>query len=1487
MSEFFDRVSKLSPKRLAYLATELNAELERLKSAATEPLAVVGVGCRFPGGVTGPDSFWQLLVDGRDAITEVPPDRWDLDAYYDPDPDAPGKVSTRWGGFLDAVDQFDPDFFGIAPLEAVSMDPQHRLLLETTWRALEHAAISPARLAGTRTGVFIGCGNSDYGRLVFSDEQRIDAYAALGNSFSVAAGRLSYFLGVHGPALTVDTACSSSLVAVHLASRSLRAGECDLAIAGGVSLILSPGPTITLSKARMMSPDGRCKAFDASANGFVRAEGCGVVLLKRLSDARADGDRVLAVIRGSAVNQDGRSSGLTAPNGPAQVAVIREALANAGLEPDDVELIEAHGTGTSLGDPIEARAIAEVFGVGRTAGSTLRVGSLKTNIGHAEAAAGVAGLIKAVLALWHGKIPRSLHLKSLNPYIDWKGLPIEVATSELPWQAERGKRVAGVSSFGFSGTNVHVVVSDFVEPEVQAAASMRPPSWLLTLSARSESALAELAAAYEAALARVPAPDLADVSRTASAGRSHFEHRLAIAAATTAEAAERLADHRSGRRHSRIRRGQSSRSARPPVVFMFTGQGAQSPGMGRQLFDLQPVFRRELERCAEILDPLLDEPLLEILFSGASRAEPGTRIALDETQRAQPALFALEYALAMMWRSFGVEPTYVLGHSVGEYVAACVAGVFSLEDGLTLIAERGRLMASLPAGGAMAAVHADEGRVERAVRAVARGACEIACYNGPSNVVISGDGHAVDAVVASLRQEGIESTRLAVSHAFHSPLVEPVLDALESAAAKVTFQAPRIAVVSNLTGEIAAPDLITTPRYWRRHAREPVRFAQSIAALTKAGQPAFLEIGPHPVLTAMARSIDDAPRVWAHSLERNRPDWDVLLDGVAELYVSGVNFDWEAFHAPYGAKKVDLPGHPFQRRRFWIERASTRAQAAHATEEIWRRARDAGLRQSQNAPLGVRVETYPEKFARLARLTTAHAANTLSRLGAFAQPGERHDVDSLIRRLGISALYARMLQRWLERLADEGLLRRDGSAFVSDRPLSGSDLEPAMAATERALADDPHFLAYVRNCSDKLTDVIAGRESPLETLFPGGSSTLADNLYAAANINRYTNAVAGAAVEAAFRTWSGARPFRVLEVGAGTGGTTATMLPLLDGGGCEYLFTDVSDLFLARARRKFAAFPFARFAVLNLDEDLEAQGYVPCSFDVIVGANVVHASKDLRKALERLNSLLSPGGFLVLVEATEHHAWFDFTTGLIEGWQHFADDIRGDNPLLKPEQWQRTLTAHAFDDVVVLPSADSPASALGQHVILARTARSASKEAHLRAGSVVMPGDVVATPVGRDARVEGAESEGVSEEAVRKFLAELEAAAGGERIELMIEYVRERVMEVLQLDDAHRPDRTHRLMDLGLDSLMAVQLRNRLEAGLGLERALPATLMFDYPTIEAIAEVLVARLFGAANDSAEPGAEESFSRSQRARDIESLSEDEAEARLLERLDRLR
>ncbi len=884
--------------------------LPRFRSAADDaPIAIVGMGCRFPGA-NDPEAFWELLRNGIDAITEVPPDRWDVNAVYDPE-GGPGKIVTRWGGFLANIADFDPVFFGISAREAEHMDPQQRLLLEVSWEAMEHAGIPPEKLKGTNTGVFVGVSNHDYLLLHRGDLKELSPYSGVGNAFSVVANRISFIYDFHGPSVAVDTACSSSLVALHMACQALRSGEADAALAGGVNAILTPETTTTFSQAGMMSPTGRCRTFDAAADGYVRSEGAGMVLLKRLSDALQDGDRILAVIRATATNQDGHSNGISAPNAAAQTAVIRTALARAGLSPTDLDYIEAHGTGTRLGDPIEMEGLAAAL-ADRPIEDPCFVGSVKTNVGHMESAAGMAGLIKTVLALQHETIPPHIHFRRINPLIPIDDLPVEIPTMSIPWPREADRtRYAGVSSFGFGGANAFVVLQEAPLPS-SPENPMERPTHLLTLSAQTPAGLDELIEHYRQWLETHPQAMLADVAFTANAGRQHFSQRLALVADHREEMLVRLRQAATGETGHGLRRGQVRGGQRRPVAWLFTGQGAQYAGMGRQLYDTQPTFRDALERCAHILDDIFEKPLLSIIFPEDTEDE-----TIHDTTYTQPALFAIEYALARLWQSWGLQPDFVIGHSVGEYTAAVIAGVMSLEDGLKLIAARGRLMGALPRDGSMAAVFSDIRTVAAAI-ATHMQEVSIAGVNGPNLVVISGKQSRVDAISASLKAQGVRVSPLTVSHAFHSPLMDPILDAFEQVASEIEFRTPAIPLISNVTGMAIMPGESIDASYWRRHIRMAVQFMAGMQTLDRLGAEVFLEIGPHPTLLGMARRIlDDKQRIWAASLHRKQPAWSTILDALAQLYVAGQTVDWAGFDADYQRQRCALPTYPFQRQRYW------------------------------------------------------------------------------------------------------------------------------------------------------------------------------------------------------------------------------------------------------------------------------------------------------------------------------------------------------------------------------------------------------------------------------------------------------------------------------------------------------------------------------------------------------------------------------------------
>jgi acyl transferase domain-containing protein/acyl carrier protein len=1611
----------LSPLKRAFLALEdAQSRLAAMERAAREPIAVIGLGCRVPGGGNDAESFWRLMRDGVDAIGPTPADRWDMDALYDPDPEAPGRIATRQGGFLGPVDRFDAGFFGIAPREAQGMDPQQRLLLEVGWEALENAGQAPGQLEGSRTGVYVGVTASDYAymQLMSGDRSLLDAHFTSGIAHSIFSGRLSYLLGLQGPSLTLDTACSSSLVAVHLACQALRSGECRMALAGGVNLILSPDLYIALSHSRMLAPDGRCKTFDASADGFARGEGCGMVVLKRLSDAQADGDRVLAVIRGSAVNQDGPSSGLTAPNGPAQEAVIREALASAGVAPHQVGLVEAHGTGTQLGDPLEVQALGAVFGKDRD--QPLWLASVKTNIGHLEAAAGITGLIKLVLSLQHREIPAHLHFKTPSPHIPWADHALRVPTEHTPWQPIGGRRIAGVSSFGFSGTNAHVVLEEAPEAPALAARPARS-AHLMALSARDETALAALAARYAQALRGRDDAELADICFTANVGRSHFAQRATVLAHSVAELCERLDALARGAETEGVKTARVARRDPARVAFLFTGQGAQYAGMAQGLYHSEPVFREALDRCAALLAPHLEQPLLSVLFPA-----DGDSPLLNETAYTQPALFALEYALTEWWRAWGVVPQAVIGHSVGELVAACVAGVFSLEDALRLIAVRGRLMQALPAGGGMAAVFTTEAQAVQAIEPY-RGSVSLGAVNGVDQVVISGAQADVDAVCRELAGQGVRTQALTVSHAFHSPLVEPMLDAFEREAAQVRFSRPTVRVVSNLSGALES-EAFTRAGYWRQHVREAVRFGDGLQALAALRPDVCIEIGPHPTLLTLASRAwgDSAPALVA-SLRKGRHDGEQMLEAVGALYLAGAELNWRV-GGP--GRVVDLPSYPFQRERCWFQakptaplpavrgrstghpllgtrlrgagretvfesrlgaddpaylrehrvqghvvvpatayldtllaaarqqfgpgpvaveditvqeallladdgaartlqvvcgaageggavavtlsslaedapdaepwvthvsgtlRAGPAARPAgtlsalkaacaqpvdiagfyegfarrgldfgpgfrsiqslwqgpsqavgevalsgalapqadaygmhpvlldgclqvlaaalptegeeglylpigigrfvlhgapgarcwshvnvlasspessRATVTVWqadgtlvaeladvqlkRVSRDALARLGERwlddclyetvwcaapplaqgsaptAPLAAlsaqamqalpalrqsaRLDAYDAFIPQLEALCAEYVVRTLSRLGWAPTVGERAAEAELAVRLGVQARHQRLFGRLLAILGEAGLLARESSGWVVRRALHDAQPGTELARLKAAFPDAAAELEMTGRVAAEMAEALRGEREPMQLLFPGGSLDTAERMYRDAPTAQVFNGLVTEVMLAvvAHQASGGGRPLRILEIGGGTGGTTARVAPRLPAQGVEYTFTDIGPLFVARARERFAAHGFMRFAVLDLEQDPTSQGFDLHSFDVVIAANVIHATADLRRTLDRVRGLLVPGGLLAMLEVTAPQRWFDLTVGLTEGWWAFDDtDLRPDYATLPREAWLSLLAEQGFEERTALPEGGGHQGTLAlQSLLLARATALAAR----------------------------------------------------------------------------------------------------------------------------------------------------------------------------------
>ena len=1609
-----------------------------------DPIAIIGIACRFPGA-RNKEAFWQLLREGVDAITEVPKDRWNVDAFYDPTPGVPGKMITRWGGFLERIDEFDSQFFGISPREAVRMDPQQRLLLEVAWDALEDAGQVVERLAGTRTGVFIGISGNDYGRMQMFPGLS-DAYMGTGNANSIAANRISYVSNFQGPSLTVDTACSSSLVAVHLACRSLWSGESTLALAGGVSAILSPTITINFSLAGMLSPDGRCKTFDAGANGYVRGEGAGVVVLKPLAKALADGDPIYALIRGSAVNQDGRSNGLTVPSQQAQESVMAAACRMAGVLPGDIDYVEAHGTGTAVGDPIEAKALGKVLAIDRRPGLPCAVGSVKTNIGHLEAASGIAGLIKVALSLKHREIPPSLHFREPNPQIPFHELPLRVQTTLGPWPHEPGATLAGVNSFGFGGTNAHLVLAGIDDRSSKAAILDPRSSYLLPLSAHGPEALRSLAKTYRDSFPNQgpEAPSaLQDVCYTASVRRSHLDHRLAIVVRSREELTDRLEAFLRGESRPGMYSGQQPAGSHPKLVFVFPGQGSQWWAMGRELLEREPVFRESIERCDELLRPHSRWSLLDELTADESRSR------LSQTEIAQPALFALQVALASLWRSWGIVPAAVVGHSVGEVAAACVAGAQSLEDAIRVIFHRGRLMQRATGQGKMAAVELPWEEAKRALTGY-EDRLSVAAENGPTSTTLSGDPGALEAVLESLQQKGIFVRMLQVNYAFHSSQMEPFLEELAEALQGLEPRAAALPIVSTVTGR-SSDGRDFDAAYWVRNVRQPVLFSTGVDGLIEGGHDIFVELSPHPTLFGpISQCLRHRGREGAvlPSLRRGEEDQAVLLGTLGALYTLGYPVDWNEQY-PTGGRSVRLPYYPWQRERHWLEIDETaagggawlgpsssvkhpllgrplesalpvwevdldgasppylgdhRIQGAvllpgtayvemalaaasealgadrrilseivfhkalvlperetrkvqvilspkaegEATFSVYSRPKEAGrsrdawslhasgrvhpdpvdgatpvLASSSLSEIGARCqeEISVEEFYRelqergleygasfrgidrlwrrdgealgslrvpqslesdadvyalhpaildcclhvmaatlgaestsasrggvylpvridrvrvlgrpghrlwsharlrphaardentfrgdvrlldetglllaevsglclqqversampraedprdwlcelvweqkprpgqeshylppdympatsriaerlqsqLARMSDqqewshygeidalgpAYILKAFERLGWELRPQQRVSAASLVEQLGVASMYSRFLGRLLERLEEEGILRKSGSEWeVCHAPLV-VDPEPARKALLARHSAFEAELTLIGSCGQRLSEVLRRECDPLQLLFPEGSLALAERLYQDSPFVWAYNMLVQEAVSAALERLPGDRTVRILEIGAGTGGTTTYVLPQLPENRTEYVFTDVSRLFLLQAEKKFRDFSFVRTELLDIERDPVGQGFEAHSFDLILAGHVVHATADLRQTLRHVQQLLKSEGLLVLLEGTGLHVMYDLVFAMTEGWWKFADlDLRPSHPLLSQRQWREVLAEVGFTEAIAVPEGEERrGDPSRQAVILARAPRVERKAPVAEASSLV------------------------------------------------------------------------------------------------------------------------------------------------------------------------
>ena len=1541
MSDLLDRLAQLSPDKRALLARRLLGDAAPPRGP--EPIAIVGMSCRFPGGSTTPEAFWNLLTNRVDAISEVPADRWDAAALYDADAAAPGKVATKWGGFIDGIADFDPYVFGISPREAARMDPQQRLWLEVAWEAFEHAGLTLEALAGSQTGVFLGLHShsSDYFWMQLREPARMDAFTGPGNAHNIAAGRLAYLLDLRGPALTIDTACSSSLVAAHMACQSLRAGDCRVALVGGVNALLSPIWSIPLSRMQMLSPTGRCRAFDASADGFVRSEGAGAVVLKRLSDAVADEDNILAVIRGSAVNQDGRTNGITAPNGLAQRALLRAALANAGVPPAAVTHVETHGTGTALGDPIEFEALAEVLGEGRPQGRPCWIGAVKSNLGHLEGAAGIAGLIKVVLALQHRAVPPVVHFSQLNAHIAVDGRGFPVPTRVEPWTGD-GPLTAGVSSFGWSGTNAHLIVEE--APARQQSAAPEQAVLVLPLSARSPEALAAQADRYRAFLAAGAGGATIDaVCRTAALRRTHHDHRLAVAGESLEDIETALASLVGGDAAWTVQTGRVRPGRKPTLVFAFTGQGPQWRGMGLDLIGRVPAAREIVERCDAIVREIAGWSLIDALGAEPSR--------LDHTDVAQPAIFAVQAAIVTALRTWGVEPACVVGHSLGEIAAAWCAGALSLEDAMRVAVNRGRLMEQATGSGRMVSVERsvhDIGAVLDDWRGLAIGA-----VNGPDSTVLSGETSAVEAAVAKLKAAGAEVRYLPVQYAFHSEQMTAAARELDSALTGLTPRATAIPMISTVTGTVCAgTDLVAA--YWRRNVRETVRFADAISSLA-LDAPVFVEIGPHPALRqAIAASAAAADPVVVHSLHRGRDGYASLRGVLGSLYAAGWPLDWRRLN-PGRAEPVSLPTYAWQRERFWLDHVRPYTSQP-----------DAGLAAAP--PDAVETLLYAPEWIR----ADAEAASSLGEPGTWLLLADRGGVggrlQAALERRGhhVVAHYAGASghgtnPRNVDAVAD--LCRR--TAMSGSKPLRGI-VHLWSLDTEAAGQPDGEGLAAraAEQCSSALgvikavssfgttapaiwlgtrhAHAVGGVAPSIEQAAPWGlARTLAiehpttpclcvdlpsdpDDAVAA-----LLTEFAGGRNEPEVVVRGGTRYVRRLTRSAGgdaglplradatyliTGGLGALGLRtaewLVSGGARHVVLTgrsnpgDAASAAIARMRAAGAnvdavrADVSRREDVARLFETIASSGF-PLK-GIVHSAGVLDDGVALQQTWERLRTVFAPkvaGAWnLHDASATLPLDFFVLYSSLAsvlgsagQGNYAAANAFLDSLAQARAAQglpalsvgwgtWGGSGMAASLNDADRRRLADAGLAEMDPEAAFTALARAiASGRPHVA---------IMSVDWARYARYRGTALPLLSHldraiaapaaPQVPLLIAALADAPPERHKTVVLQHVRRDVLAVLGLAGSQRLDDEQGLRDAGLDSLMALELKNRLQASTG--QPLPSTIAFDYPTTAALASYVL-EVLGASAALAAPAPDAGALVS----DLDAISEDEAAALLADEL----
>ncbi|BAT53522.1 Beta-ketoacyl synthase [Nostoc sp. NIES-3756] len=1270
-------------------------------------IAIIAVAGRFPGA-KDIESFWQNIRDGVESISWLTDEELinsgvSVDLLNNPS-------YVKASGVLEDIELFDANFFAYSAKEAELIDPQQRLFLELAWEAVEKAGYDPQTYNGL-IGVYSGVGMNRYFlNNIFSNHQSLPTFdpvqLGISNDKDFLPTRVAYKLDLTGPAVNVQTACSTSLVAVHVACQSLLNGECDIALAGGVTLCIPQKIGYLHQEGMILSPDGHCRTFDAKAQGTIAGSGAGIVVLKRLQDAISDRDYIHAIIKGSAINNDGATKvGYTAPSVSGQAAVIGEAQAIAGVDAETISYIEAHGTATPLGDPIEIAALTQAFNQTTDKKGFCAIGSVKTNFGHLDTAAGVAGLIKTVLALQHKMLPPSLHFETPNPKIDFANSPFYVNITLKEWKTHNIPRRAGVSSFGMGGTNAHVILEE--TNQVKSQKSKFKSDYLLCLSAKTASALEKATVNLATHLKEHPELNLGDVTYTLNSGRRGFNYRRMLVCRDLDDAVNGLSDLAAQQVFTNY-----TEITERPVVFMFPGQGSQYVNMAREIYETEAVFQEQVDYCSEFLKPLLGLDLRHLLYPSDEKIEEASK-QLQQTAIAQPAIFVIEYALAKLWQSWGVEPQAAIGHSIGEYVAATLAEVFSLEDALSLVAARGQLMQQLPTGAMLSVpLSADN------IQSLLGSELSIAAINQPSQCVVSGSIAAIDTLQNQLAAQGIESRRLHTSHAFHSPMMESILEAFTERVKKVTLNPPKLPYISNLTGNWITTSQATNSDYYAQHLRSTVLFASGVEKLLAKPEQVLLEVGAGHTLATLAKrhpnkAVAQTVLTSVRHPQEKQSDIHVLFNTFGQLWLAGVKVDWFGFYSQDEYYHIPLPTYPFEHQRYWIDPPQKTAWANSqipTTSQLWTLLTQAGQKQASVRNAELDELTYQDNKQWLDGLCTAYINSAFQQLGAFSNSENKYSLDNLLEKYDISPRYEQLFSRWLQILVEQEQLQQQEGLFTELAPCSQNYIYEHLEQVRTRFANS--FLVdldLIQRCGENLAAIVTGKQEPLEIFNELVYQKENKPAYSESALITYYNSIVRSSLEQLIKSLPSSVHLRVLEIGAGTGVTTQALLPVLPPQQTSYTFTDIGSGFLTQAQEKFKDYPFVEYRLLDIDKPPTEQGFEKYSFDIIIATNVLHATQNIDQTLHHVRSLLASGGFLLVWEITQPKIDFDISWGLL---LKPLDDKRRSpgQPFIILDQWFEALRKQDFVQVAAFPETE----AIEHQIIMAQASASAAFTAKSR-----------------------------------------------------------------------------------------------------------------------------------------------------------------------------